>query len=310
MNLEKMVSKTSNKQNIDGLLLVNKRINLTSNAVLQQVKRLFHAMKAGHTGSLDPLATGMLPICFGEATKCCQFLLDADKCYEVTALLGVKTNTGDAMGEEIARAEHPFTFSDEAIQAVLTQFIGKISQVPSMFSALKHQGKPLYRYARAGIDIPRPAREIHIRELLFNQWDGQSLSLTVTCSKGTYIRNLMEDIGDALGVGAHVTRLHRCYTAGFSEDEMYSMDELESMGSDELLSALLPVDRAVSDLPKLLLNEAEAGDLRHGKTLSHLSNGERAECVRLYDENQHFMGIGEWTSTSLLKVKRLLRSRS
>ena len=302
-----MMNKANPKQSIDGILLVNKHHGLTSNAVLQQAKRLFNAKKAGHTGSLDPMATGMLPICFGEATKFSQYLLDADKCYEVTGLLGVKTNTGDAMGEVIARSE-AFTITEADLQTVLSQFRGNIMQVPSMFSALKHQGTPLYKYARAGIDIPRPARSVTIYSLQLNQFDGQQLSLTVTCSKGTYIRNLIEDIGETLGVGAHVTRLHRKYTAGLAEEPMFTMDDLQLKSPEQLMSCLLPMERAVSYLPRVAVSSDDAHALRQGKVVNDIVAAGVEGSVLLYENNMHFMGLGDLQASGLLTVKRLLSS--
>ncbi len=299
------MKKLETKEIVNGILLVNKSPGLTSNAVLQQVKRLFNAKKAGHTGSLDPMATGMLPICFGEATKFCQYLLDADKCYDVTGLLGIKTNTGDAMGEVIARAES-YTVSDEALNTVLSQFKGPIKQVPPMYSALKHQGKPLYKYARAGIDILRNEREVFIRNLQLNQFDGQQLSLTVTCSKGTYIRTLIEDIGEQLGIGGHVTRLHRCYTAGYDCESMYTIDELLSKSAEELMALLLPMDSAVSYLPRIAISSEEVGALRQGKVVSHVDATGVLGTVRLYENDTDFMGLGELQATGTLSAKRLL----
>lgn len=291
-------------EKINGILLVNKPSGLTSNAVLQKVKHLFNAKKAGHTGSLDPMATGMLPICFGEATKFCQYLLDANKCYEVTGLLGIKTNTGDAMGETIATREE-FVISEANLQLVLDQFRGNIKQIPSMFSALKHQGQPLYKYARLGIDIERKARDVIIHELQLTKFDGTQLSLKVTCSKGTYIRNLIEDIGEQLGTHAHVTRLHRLYTTGFDEEKMFTLESLQSLTREELISCLLPLDRAVSYLPRFTLTINEVQALRQGKILNHESNNEISDCVRLYDDNNQFIGLGHQMN-GLLKVVRLL----
>lgn len=293
------------KQNIDGILLVNKPIGLTSNAVLQQVKRLFGAKKAGHTGSLDPLATGMLPVCFGEATKFCQFLLDADKSYQATGLLGLKTDTADAMGEVIARAEG-FVVSVDDLHTALAEFRGKIQQVPSMYSALKHQGKPLYKYARAGVDIERQARDVFIHHLELNQFDGQSFSITVSCSKGTYIRNLVEDIGDNLGVGAHVTKLHRLYTAGLANEPMYTIDALQELSNDALIACLLPIDRAVNDLPRISLSTEAIALLRQGKRVADIASSERLGLVRLYENETDFMGLGELDGAGFIKVKRLL----
>ena len=293
------------KQIIDGMLLVNKPRDLTSNAVLQQVKRLLRAKKAGHTGSLDPLATGMLPLCFGEATKFSQYLLDADKCYEVTGLLGIKTNTADAMGEVIAQVDE-FTISDADLQAVLSEFSGHLKQVPSMFSALKHQGKPLYKFAREGIEIERKARDIVIHQLQLNAFNGREFKLTVNCSKGTYIRNLVEDIGERLGVGAHVTQLHRVYTAGLAQERMYTLDELMEKSSESLMQCLLPVERAIDYLPEFTLPDEAVHALKQGRAIQHLPDSMHATgSVRLYDNTMQFIGLGEWDS-GVLKPKRLL----
>lgn len=299
-----MNRKPIEKLDINGLLLVNKPCGLTSNAVLQQVKRLLRAKKAGHTGSLDPLATGMLPICFGEATKFSQYLLDADKCYEVTGLLGIKTNTADSMGEVIAQLDD-FTVSDSDLDDALSEFYGALKQTPSMFSALKHQGKPLYKFAREGIEIERPARDITIHQLQLNAFNGREFKLTVTCSKGTYIRNLVEDIGDRLGVGAHVTQLHRVYTAGLADEEMYGLDALAAKTPESLLQCLLPVERAVDYLPALVLDDDVALGLKQGKSI-HMPNAiDASGCVRLYEQNNAFIGLGEWDS-GFLKPKRLV----
>lgn len=306
----------SEKLDINGILLLNKPAGLTSNAVLQIVKRLYQAKKAGHTGSLDPMATGMLPICFGEATKFSQYLLDADKSYETTGLLGVKTNTGDAMGEVIARSDN-FNISKSTLESVLAQFLGPIDQVPSMFSALKHQGKPLYHYARAGIDITRSARQIIIHDLVLQDFDGLQFSLKVRCSKGTYIRNLVEDIGDRLAAGAHVTRLHRCYTMGFEHDSMVSLESLQEMSVNDRLCLLHPMDRAVADFPSILIESVDAENLRQGKVvdmscsldmldIEHDFAHRPSACVRLYEDNHQFMGLGEIDQAGLLKVKRLI----
>lgn len=289
-------------QSINGILLVNKPQGLSSNAVLQQVKRLYRAKKAGHTGSLDPLATGMLPICFGEATKFCQYLLDADKSYEATGLFGIKTNTGDAMGEVLEQAA-PFQLSETEVLAILKQFSGPIKQIPSMFSALKHKGTPLYKYAREGVTIERDARDVTIHDLQLIAFDGLSFDLKVSCTKGTYIRNLVEDIGDALGVGAHVTKLHRINTAGFVDEPMYTLDDLKQRTMTELSSILLPMERAVNYLPLVQLDASELLALRQGKAIKGKDNTLQGE-VRLYYQNE-FIGLGELQEGSLT-VKRLL----
>ncbi len=295
----------SNQQQIDGILLVDKPPELTSNAVLQRVKRLFQAKKAGHTGSLDPMATGMLPICFGEATKFCQYMLDADKCYEATGCLGIKTTTSDAMGEVIAHNSN-FSVSTEQLKNVLSRFMGSIEQVPSMYSALKHQGVPLYKFARAGQEIERKARAITVHTLQLTEFDGQLFKIKVNCSKGTYIRNLIEDIGEQLGVGAHVIQLHRCYTAGFEQEAMYSLEAIMGMSEDERKRCLLPMTRAIQYLPKQVLNDDEVRALRQGKTLPHVDAMPEMGLVQLYDNQQFFIGLGEFTAAGELKVKRLL----
>jgi tRNA pseudouridine55 synthase len=300
------MSKIEYRQSVNGILLLNKPQGLSSNAALQQVKSLFQAKKAGHTGSLDPLATGMLPICFGEATKFCQYLLDADKCYEASGLLGIKTNTADACGE-ITQEMTDFKLTKFELINAINQFKGSINQIPSMFSALKYKGTPLYKYARQGIDVAREARAIVISQLELTRFSNKEFDIKVLCSKGTYIRNLVEDIGDKLGVGAHVTRLHRLHTAGFAGELMYSIDDLQSKTPTQLLVCLLPIERAVSHLPILILNDEEIVALRQGKILNnkinpHLNNG----VVRLYDEASGFIGLGEWQSSGVLMVKRLL----
>lgn len=301
------MSKSDCKLPINGILLVNKPQGLSSNAVLQQVKRLYKAKKAGHTGSLDPLATGMLPICFGEATKFCQYLLDADKCYEATARLGIKTNTGDALGEIIAE-QKDFTVSESELLNAIEQFTGNIKQIPSMFSALKHKGVPLYKYAREGVQIAREAREIIIHQLELISWQDKSFDVQVSCSKGTYIRNLVEDIGDYLGMGAHITRLHRLYTAGFDNEKMYTLDELKNKSSTELAVCLLPMERAVIHFPALLLDDSEVLALRQGKILRDKYSAEQG-CVRLYDKEDQFIGLGTISANDLM-VKRLLTEQA
>jgi tRNA pseudouridine55 synthase len=290
---------------MDGILLLNKSEGMTSNTALQKAKRLLEIKKAGHTGSLDPLATGMLPLCFGEARKICQFLLNADKCYQTTGLLGIKTNSADATGEVIVRVDE-FTCSDSQLQEVLSQFKGPIKQIPSMFSALKFNGIPLYRFAREGIDIERKAREIVIHELKLDAFDGQYFSLTVCCSKGTYIRNLVEDIGDALGVGAHVTRLHRVHTSGLENRPMYSLDELETMTLLERRACLIPMDEALHHLNQVILSDEEVRALRQGKIIKNKIETDNKACIRLYDEKAEFIGLGELNTNADIKVKRLL----
>ena len=205
-------------RDINGVLLLDKHQGLSSNDVLQKVKRIYNANKAGHTGALDPLATGMLPICLGESTKFSQFLLDADKRYRVIARLGQRTNTSDADGEVVQ--ERPVEFSQEQLDAALEQFRGDSQQVPSMYSALKYQGKPLYEYARQGIEVPREARDITVYELQFIRWENDELELEIHCSKGTYIRTIIDDLGEVLGCGAHVIYLRRVQVSNYPSERM------------------------------------------------------------------------------------------
>lgn len=298
--------KTSdNKLAIDGILLLNKSAGMSSNVALQKAKRLFGAKKAGHTGTLDPLATGMLPICFGEATKICQYLLDADKCYETTGLLGLKTNTADSTGEIIAQVDD-YCILESQLSEVLEHYKGQIKQIPSMFSALKHNGTPLYRLARKGIEIQRQAREVLISQLRLDHFDGKQFSLTVICSKGTYIRNLVEDIGDDLKIGAHVIHLHRLYTSGFEKIPMYTLEQIEKMSLTQKINCLIPMDKAVDYLSQLILTKDEVCTIRQGRVIANKMNVEVADCVRLYDEQSQFIGIGERLINGDIKAKRLV----
>jgi tRNA pseudouridine55 synthase len=232
------------KQAINGILLVNKHLDASSNNILQKVKRLYNAQKAGHTGSLDPKATGMLPIFFGEATKFSQYLLDADKSYIATGLLGIKTSTGDIEGDIIA-SDANYNVTLKHLQKILEQFTGIISQTPSMFSALKYQGKPLYHYAVKGIAVPPKTRNVEIKSLELVAFTGTTFTIKVLCSKGTYIRNLIEDIGAALGTYAHTINLHREFTAGFADYPMFTLDYLEAVSHGNY-SPSIPSSRVLS----------------------------------------------------------------
>ncbi len=278
---------------------------MSSNSALQKAKNLFGAKKAGHSGSLDPLATGMLPVCFGEATKICQYLLDADKCYQTTGLLGIKTNTADSTGEIISEVEE-FYVSQEQLTGALQKYLGHSKQIPSMFSALKHKGVPLYRLARNGIEIEREARDIKISQLDLTQFDGNLFSLTVTCSKGTYIRNLVEDIGETIGIGAHVTQLHRVYTAGFETAAMHTLDELTAMTPSERINCLIPMDTAIDYLPSITLSAEEINTIRQGRFVCCSESINEKESVRLYSEQMQFIGIGEYLNQGQIKAKRLM----
>lgn len=289
---------------LDGVILVDKPLGASSNQVLQKVRWIFDANKAGHTGALDPLASGMLPVCFGNSTKFAQYSLDADKTYEVTARLGIRTTTSDADGEVVE--EKPVDISEQQLMTALDSFRGAIKQVPSMFSALKHQGKPLYYYARQGINIERPARAIHIYNLELHEFNGTDVKLTVKCSKGTYIRSLVDDLGQALGCGAYVTRLHRTEVAGYTGLPMYSPEYLESLKDNtdfaQLDALRLPVDAPILHLAKVDISEQEAQRFLHGQAV--LAEGVTAEDVRVYS-NDKFLGVAQ-NQQNKLQPKRLI----
>ncbi|WP_303291063.1 tRNA pseudouridine(55) synthase TruB [Marinobacter sp. SS5-14b] len=245
------MSRRRKGREVNGILVIDKPQGVTSNGILQQIKRLYGAAKAGHTGALDPLATGVLPLCFGEATKFSQMMLDSDKAYITTARLGVRTETGDAEGAVVEEKPVP-ALTEAEVEAVLEDFRGDIQQVPSMYSALKHQGKPLYEYAREGIEIDRPARPVTIYELKLLAIRENELDLAVTCTKGTYIRSLVEDIGEQLGCGAHVSALRRTLAAGYTLANAHDVKELEAMRErgDSLDGLLLPPESALTMFPE------------------------------------------------------------
>lgn len=276
----------ANKRAISGVVLLDKPLGLSSNQVLQRVKHLFSAEKAGHTGSLDPLATGMLPICLGEATKFSQYLLDADKCYTVTAQLGVKTSTADREGEIIATAAVP-SLTPAQLQPYLQAFLGKQTQIPSMYSALKHQGKPLYQLARQGIEVERAPRQITIHALTLLSCELPLIQLRVVCSKGTYIRNLMEDLGEKLGCHAHVTQLHRDWVQGFEDKSMVSMEILQVISEQERDAYLLPFEVLLNGIEYQLHLDSEAITLLyHGKRLPAPNDIPDEVPIRIYSETQ------------------------
>ncbi len=301
------MSRRAKGDRIDGVLILDKPSDITSNRALQIVKRIFNAQKAGHTGSLDPLATGLLPICFGEATKYSQFLLDADKRYEVTAQLGVITDSGDAEGKILEQREIPHISADE-FSAVVARFQGEIEQVPSMFSALKFQGKPLYELARQGITIERKARKITIYAAEIKDLTPTTFSLVVHCSKGTYIRSLVEDIGLALGCGAHVTQLRRIAAGHFVASQMITLEKLteisEQQSAEILRQLLLPPDVMLADFEKINLDATMTSMLQQGKTVI-LPEASAAEIVRLYNDQGQFLGIGSIDPTGRIKSRRL-----
>jgi tRNA pseudouridine55 synthase len=307
MQNQNQTKKSRNLEVINGILLLDKPIDCTSNFILQRVKYLLQAKKAGHTGSLDPLATGMLPICFGEATKFSEFLLCSDKCYEVTGHLGVTTNTGDAQGEVLTRTDFS-GISEENLNEIIADFVGGIEQIPPMYSALKHNGQCLYKYARSGIDIERKARKVNIYSIELLNFHTNTFKLRVVCSKGTYIRTLIEDIGARLGVGAHVTQLRRLYTSGFETSQMFSCADLQNMHQEDLKKILLPIDLAVQHLPRLGIQSSDAKDLFHGKVVDNLNLSSYSDGIfRLYDSySKKFIGLGKINEGKYLKAQRLL----
>ncbi|MBO1928244.1 tRNA pseudouridine(55) synthase TruB [Thiomicrorhabdus sp. 6S2-11] len=287
------------RQIVNGIVLLNKPAGDSSNGILQKVRKIFNAKKAGHTGALDPFATGLLPICLGEATKVSGLLLDSDKRYTATLKLGEQSDTGDTEGEIIRTASVP-ELSEDSINAVLKQFTGSIEQVPPMYSALKHQGKPLYWYARQGIEIERPARPITIHHLELVSFNANEIVFDVCCSKGTYVRTLGEDIAKALGTLGHLTALHRTQTGSLSGDDMLTLDDIEQQKE----ACLQPLDIALQHLPRIDLVEAQAMHLLHGGML-RLPKPEM-DLVRFYDHNGQFIGVGEWhEKNELIKPKRL-----
>ncbi|HEY1991579.1 MAG TPA: tRNA pseudouridine(55) synthase TruB [Gammaproteobacteria bacterium] len=295
------------RRDVHGVLLLDKPVGLTSNDALQRAKRIFSANKAGHTGSLDPLASGMLPLCFGEATKVSGFLLDADKRYAVTARLGSRTATADAEGEVTATAPVP-TLTAKAIEAALARFRGEIRQVPPMYSALHHQGQRLYDLAREGIEVEREPRSVTIHELTLAGHGADSLSLDVRCSKGTYIRTLVEDVAQALGTLAHVTVLRRLSVGPFGTDSVLhtleSLEGLKDAGPAALDALLLPVDHAVLHWPKASLQEDMAWYFSRGQAV-RVAGTPSAGRLRVY-AGSRFLGVGEIIEDGRLAPKRLM----
>ena len=295
-------------RDVHGVFLLDKPQGVSSNDIMQKVKRLFKANKAGHTGALDPLATGMLPICLGEATKFSQFLLDSDKRYVVTAKLGERTDTSDAEGQVVQSREVNVAEAD--ILAALPAFRGEILQVPTMFSALKHNGKPLYEYARAGITVEREARPITIFELKFIDYQAPFLTLEVHCSKGTYIRTLVDDLGEVLGCGAHVTMLRRLAVADYPIEEMMPIEDLvllaDSFPNSELDRLLLPMDTAVASLPQLNLTAEQTKAVGFGQRVKFENTQALNGLVRLFSENGQFLGIAEITAGNIIRPNRMV----
>ncbi|MDH3003340.1 tRNA pseudouridine(55) synthase TruB [Pasteurella multocida] len=303
-----MAKPRKRRRDIDGVFLLDKPQGMSSNDIMQKVKRVFQANKAGHTGALDPLATGMLPICLGEATKFSQFLLDADKRYQVTAKLGERTDTSDAEGQVVETRDVQVDVQD--ILAALPHFRGDLMQIPTMFSALKHQGKPLYEYARAGITVEREARPITIFDLQFIVYDAPYLTLEVHCSKGTYIRTLVDDLGEYLGCGAHVTVLRRTAVANYPVEAMMDWDTLQVLAAQQDLALLdqhlLPTDSAVSALPALHLNQEQSKAISFGQRVKFDNPTQLTGQVRLFSDTQQFLGVALVDEHNVIRPQRLM----
>ncbi len=295
------------RRDVHGILLLDKPVNITSNSALQTVKRLYQARKAGHTGSLDPLASGLLPICLGEATKVSGFLLDTDKRYHAICKLGVTTTTGDAEGT-ILETRVPGPVTSAQLAAVLAEFVGEIEQLPPMHSAIKQHGQPLYKLAHRGLTVPRATRAVHIHKLNLLRQQDDLLELEVHCSKGTYIRTLAEDIGARLGCGAHLVGLRRTGVGAFDEANMISLEQLQTLaaeGHDRLDSLLLPMQTALTHWPEVNLSDDAAYYLCQGQAV-FIPRTLHSGWVKLYGQNKRFLGLGEVQQDGRVAPKRLL----
>ena len=296
------------KRPLNGLLLLDKATGLSSNQVLQRVKWLFQAKKAGHTGSLDPLATGMLPLCFGKGTRLSRFLLDADKTYQVTLKLGVRTASSDSEGEVVSVRDVP-ELSVTQLEQALDSFRGELLQTPSMYSALKYQGKPLYHYARRGIDVPRPTRPIHVFENRLLEATEDSLRLQIHCSKGTYIRTLVDDLGELLGCGAHVTALRRLSVAHLDAYPMHTPEEIERIAESEgtagLDRLLLPLEKLVLPLPAISLSTEQLLYLKQGQVLP-CDVASDAPWLRVHQADGQLMAIAALLEKGSMKINMWL----
>jgi len=301
------LAKRKKGRSIDGIVILDKAIGLSSNRALQEVKRIFDAQKAGHTGSLDPLATGVLPLCLGEATKVSQFLLDSDKKYRAKVKLGVRTDSGDSEGNVLESCAD-FQVSQQQIEKALIPFRGEIEQVPPMYSALKVNGVPLYKMARKGQTIEREARQITVYSIELTAFEGDELELEIACSKGTYIRTIADDLGQALGCGAHIIALRRTQAGAFTEADCVTtqqlIEECESGGLSVIDEHLIPMDKAIEDLPEVVLPSITASFIKNGQAVlvRHLPE---EGLVRLYEEGQ-FIGIGCIDDDGKVAPRRLI----
>lgn len=299
---------------INGVVLIDKPTGISSNDTLQKVKRLFFAEKAGHTGALDPLATGMLPICLGEATKFSQFLLDSDKRYRVIAKLGERTDTSDSDGEVVETRE--VKVDRETLISCIEQFRGETDQVPSMFSALKYQGRPLYEYARQGIEVPRESRKITVYDIVLHRFENDEVEMEVHCSKGTYIRTIVDDLGEMLGCGAHVTMLRRTGVAKYPYENMVTLEQLNELVEqahreerspyDVLDALLLPMDTAVQDLPEVNLVAELVDMVQHGQAVQVFGAPTDGIVRMTGGEEKLFLGVAEIDNDGKVAPKRLV----
>lgn len=302
---------------INGVLLLDKPYEMSSNNALQRVKHIYFAQKAGHTGALDPLATGMLPICLGEGTKFSQFLLDTDKTYEVTAKLGVRTTTSDADGDIVSEKE--VNVSNDELNKALDSFRGTTQQVPSMYSALKHKGQPLYKYAREGIDVPRESRDITVYNLELLRFEGDEVDLSIHVSKGTYIRTIVDDLGELLGCGAHVAHLRRSAVGNYPRDKMITMEALEALlekaEAEEIAPSvyldplLLPMTSACDGIPAVFVDDMSANFLRHGNPVQ-APNVPADGMVQVFigdnEDEGEFIGVGFIDDEGRIAPKRIV----
>jgi len=296
------MQKKSLKREIDGVFLLNKPLGFSSNQALKKIQWLFNAKKAGHTGTLDPMASGLLPICIGEATKFSHRLLEANKTYIATIQLGVTTTTGDQEGEVVNQKD--VVLKPNQLEETLQKFIGDITQIPPMFSALKFEGKPLYEYARQGIEIERKSRQVTIYDITLNKIEESIVILEVSCSKGTYIRTLAEDIGHALGCGAYLKGLERTQTGNFQLSDALTIEAIEAMSMASREETLLPVDALLEGLSSIKLTLTETEAIKKGQAIDF--NGKNDNELRLYGASGQFLGVGQPDLQGRLFPKRLI----
>ena len=296
------MQKKSLKREIDGVFLLNKPLGFSSNQALKKIQWLFNAKKAGHTGTLDPMASGLLPICIGEATKFSHRLLEANKTYIATIQLGVTTTTGDQEGEVVSQKD--VVLKPNQLQETLQKFTGDITQIPPMFSALKFEGKPLYEYARQGIEIERKSRQVTIYDITLNKIEESIVILEVSCSKGTYIRTLAEDIGHALGCGAYLKGLERTQTGNFQLSDALTIEAIEAMSMASREKTLLPVDALLEGLSSIKLTLTETEAIKKGQAIDF--NGKNDNELRLYGASGQFLGVGQPDLQGRLFPKRLI----